>query len=263
MGESRSPAPFPFLELPAELRNRIYEYVLAETQPVSCFPCPHVPDAFNLFRSDGIRLHQGINQMKFVCCQLREETARLGPELYDRIIFPCRIDTGTPASVTCARFLNSLATNQKSRLQSIWVHEQVPRKTRSFFKRFFDLRGMVMLARFADENSNVTIMVLLECFKNHPAWVTPLDVGCIIQWALRKNVVWPTAPSRYFRSPLIRSTCERMERLWKEYGLNEAPFPKNLKVFSAEPIEWDIYNDYRNASLEYKTNVASFETEGI
>jgi hypothetical protein len=252
------------LELPGELRNRIYDYVLTETVPLYCYPSRNVAGTFNLFRRKRLSsMDKGVNQMKYACRQLHQETARLGLTLNPRLIFPYQFRTGTPASVTCAHFLDSLAAQQKNELNVIVVEEQVPDRVRSFYKQFFDLHGIAMLAKFAEEHPNVRVEVKLECFTNRPSGTIIPDIGCIVQLAIRGDLVWPHL---YYLKAMVRSAVEKIVRFWRKSGFMIPPFPENLRVFpdgAFEDAGWEAHLMFRNAGSAYQTNVERFYTDGI
>lgn len=91
--------------LPAELRNKIYDFVLTTNYSVVCAPT-HLEDRtvqrFYILEKKGVIYHDSFNPLKFVCKQLYFETNDLIPNT-PCLIFPIRFDKTECASVTTSR----------------------------------------------------------------------------------------------------------------------------------------------------------------
>ncbi|KAF2244715.1 hypothetical protein BU26DRAFT_568720 [Trematosphaeria pertusa] len=234
-----------FLRLPGEVRNKICEHVLTGSSPIYCFKSETDEVAFNFFRSsDPGSPAEGINQMKFVCRQLRHETARLllGPCRY--LVFPFACATEASAAATCTLFLERCTAQQIDALEVVEVQEQVTRNVRSFYKKLFDLQAMGVLVEFARTHNHLTFNVILECFTSPLTCTCLSTIAGIVQLASRKRY---TAPFYHYGfDRLTVDTLGRMSRKWSGYGVMAAPFPQNIKFYPAYNFEtgdgWKFYN---------------------
>jgi hypothetical protein len=79
--------------------------------------------------------------MQFTCRQLHNETSMLLPTT-SRLIFPLRKVTTEAASVLCARLLRNVCM---AGITQIDVQERIPDRARAFWKRLFDVHGLIEL----------------------------------------------------------------------------------------------------------------------
>jgi hypothetical protein len=80
-----------------------------------------------------------LNQMKFVCRQLYEETSSLSPHS-THLVFPLRKDTKDAASLICGRFIGNTCADALVTTRRIDVFKRIPYYGRGYWKRVFDTR---------------------------------------------------------------------------------------------------------------------------
>lgn len=152
-----SPGMFRLFALAAELRNIVYAHVLETNEPILMAPyfkdeCLH-PRMFQ--RVD-------LNQMKFVCEKLYEETSGLLPTRCAELIFPLRNDTPESASRICGRFIASAKLEYVHGIRRINVHERISYQQGPFSTRIFDHLDMSQLMEFAVQHPHALVNVFLH-----------------------------------------------------------------------------------------------------
>jgi hypothetical protein len=122
------------LRLPAELRNKIYHYVLHEDNIAMIardINDPRSPCHLQIIDQD--RHWQELNQLKYVCRQLYFETRDLNLSKHTDLVFPLIRSVNYSALCTpweqayyppaaCARFLKACAPGYLAQLHSVEIH---------------------------------------------------------------------------------------------------------------------------------------------
>ncbi|KAI4613928.1 hypothetical protein J4E80_006616 [Alternaria sp. BMP 0032] len=134
------PSPFRLFSLPGELRNIVYAHVLETDEAI--LMAPYLKDGAlhqRLILDDPTQnLRIDLNQMKFVCKQLYEETSALPPTLCPELIFPLRKDTPESASSICASYIASARPETLNDIHRIHVHERIAYRQVPFSPHLFD-----------------------------------------------------------------------------------------------------------------------------
>jgi len=204
----------------------IYSFALTTDEPVICVPYQkdgQLKQRLQI-RQDNNKPTKDLNQMKFVCHQLYEETSTLGPGRSGELIFPLRKDTKEAASVTCAQFLDEASPAFKSSLREITIHERIPYRARRFWTMVFDLGGVARLLAFCRAHPNVTIRVHPNCFnlpdRGYGHWL----LSDLVEFAVRKQVDITSSDLRY-----LKVAIDRMARADPAFGEDAPAFPDNLQ----------------------------------
>ncbi|KAI4953377.1 hypothetical protein J4E86_006920 [Alternaria arbusti] len=152
--------PFRLFSLPGELRNIVYAHVLETDEAILMAPYLRngVLHQRLILDDPTTKLRIDLNQMKFVCKQLYEETSALPPTRCPELIFPLRKDTSDSASSICASYIASEYLND---IRRIHVHERIAYRQRPFSPHLFD-PCMAQLVTFATHHPHTSIQTFLH-----------------------------------------------------------------------------------------------------
>jgi hypothetical protein len=232
----RQPNFFPFLDLPAELRDRVYELVLATPKKTTVVPFDKDGKVHQrLFVTDLVTDPTGherkeLNQMKFVNKQLYEETSPLLPHS-PRLIFPSRTDTKDAASLICGRFIGYTRSDALRAIRCVDIFERMPHRARGYSRRVFDIVGVSQLVAFAKALPLVTINVYLESVEPDRAGFNAKNVAELIETIARKTSNTPHSNMGVTVSQLHQlnlKTVNQMTGVWSGYALDAPVFPANI-----------------------------------
>ncbi|KAI4705104.1 hypothetical protein J4E89_009398 [Alternaria sp. Ai002NY15] len=161
--QDEPPGPFRLFALPGELRNIVYAHVLETDEPILMAPYLKNGDLHQRLILDDPTTKQrmDLNQMKFVCKQLYEETSALPPTRCPELIFPLRKDTPNSASSICASYIAGSRPEQLNGIRRIHVHERIAYRQCPFSPHLFD-PCMAHLVTHATHHPSTSIQTFLH-----------------------------------------------------------------------------------------------------
>lgn len=217
----------PFLGLPANILNQIYNNVLTVQNTVTIVPTQNHQQLM-AGQTPANPNGTNINQMQFVSQQLHQQTANMGPGHSPNIRFPIRANTTICASQTCIAVLNGMTISQRNALRTIIVCERVPHGARSLARQMFDLQGMLLLAQFAQAHALCRIEIQLQALRWRPGELIALHTKIdLVELVIRKTCNISNNPK-----PLhVLAACDAARKMGKmdpAYAANGLVFPPNM-----------------------------------
>ncbi|KAI4680749.1 uncharacterized protein J4E84_007889 [Alternaria hordeiaustralica] len=221
------PGPFRLFSLPGELRNIIYAHVLETDEPILI--APYLKNGVlhqRLILEDPTqKLRIDLNQMKFVCKQLHEETSALPPTRCPELIFPLRKDTPESASSICAEYLADAKPEQLKHIRRIHVHERIAYRQCPFSPHLFD-PCMSQLVTFATHHPSTSIQTFLHAVDPKVSNdVSKFPIAGFSYEIARKRV---DSTSGYYSAWYnIDRVLDEMAETWSDHAFEPQPFPNN------------------------------------
>lgn len=229
----------PLFRLPGELRNKIYEYVLTES---TVFCRSRRLDNGTILYGLYIKTESGfqeMNQMKYTCAQLHMETRGLGLK-WNQITFPKEGALIPVASVKCAHFLDICSQTQLGQLNGIRLLERGKIFDISDLQepdRYFHLEGVSRLVTFSREYQNVEILLVLDCVIHPRCFVKTFSAACVIKLAFRGALPELTrgrGPNLQVIDcvPCYNSARGIVQNMGDHYGPRAPSLPANFRIIS-------------------------------
>jgi len=237
-----------FLQMPGELRNKIYDYVLHEPGGLHCrYWRNDAKHCFKMFASFEASVSDGgveVNQLKYASRQLYRETAGLGLGANDLITFTDSSYAGKHAMLQFTEFLISISQVQKDRLLHVELTETPTQRKKSEkrAKRLHDeetrhpdvatshkSKSLDPIEKFCFAHPNATICV--PTYRSDPSreecYVRKFMSGAIFRMVWRggdsSGLAWAPQLEAFVR--------RRLEITRTQWGstVEEEPCPENLR----------------------------------
>ncbi|KZM22419.1 hypothetical protein ST47_g6441 [Ascochyta rabiei] len=276
-----TPRSSPLLALPAELRNVIYGYVLAASKRIICAQFEIEEDHAHKYYEKGVQVRtSGIgasphnskatvesNQLQHVCRLLRRETSSFVPSSH--IVFLRRSDKHSikTASVTCSRWLDTLARSHIDALRTITIHEGIPWGVADHdfaaCSGIFDLNAVEHLARFCSSSPHIQVKIYLARFdKQLKGFCRRSLIGYIVSMAVRKEDCCAAYGCTSGEARAVEDAVERMSSVWGGYAKDKPPLPENLRLFPVGQFQCDDWPTNKSRP-ELRSRIKRWYEEGI
>jgi len=236
------PGPFRLFALPGELRNIVYAHVLETDEAILMAPYPknEVLHQRLILDDPTKKLRMDLNQMKFVCKQLYEETSALPPTRCPELILPLRKDTPESASSICAGYIAGSRPEQLKGIRRIHVHERVAYRQGPFSKDIFD-PCMDQLVTFATHHPSTSIQTFLHAVDPKISNDTSkLPITGFSYEIARKRVECGYYSVWYD----IDRALDEMAETWSDHAFEAQPFPKNFVFRLGCGVRWSNWQQW-------------------
>jgi len=238
------PGPFRLFALPGELRNIVYAHVLETDEAI--LMAPYLKDGAlhqRLILDDPTtKLRVDLNQMKFVCKKLYEETSALPPTRCPELIFPLRKDTSESASSICASYIAGSRPEQLNGIRRIHVHERIAYRQGPFSTHLFD-PCMSQLVTFATHYPSTSIQTFLHAVDPKVSNDTSkFPIAGFSYEIARKRV--DTTSGYYSAWYNIDRVLDEMAETWSDHAFEPQPFPGNFVFRLGCGVRWSDWQQW-------------------
>jgi len=238
------PGPFRLFSLPGELRNIVYAHVLETDEAI--LMAPYLKNGVlhqRLILDDPPRkLRTDLNQMKYVCKQLYEESSALPPTRCPELIFPLRKDTPESASSICASYIASAKAGTLNGIHRIHVHERIAYRRGPFSPHLFD-PCMAQLVTFATHHPSTSIHAFLHAVDPKVSNDTSKFPIAGFSYEISRKRVDST--SGYYSAWYnIDRVLDEMAETWSDHVFDPQPFPKNLVFRLGCGVRWSNWQQW-------------------
>ena len=238
------PGAFRLSSLPGELRNIVYAHVLETNEAI--LMAPYLKNGVlhqRLILNDPTRkLRIDLNQMKFVCKQLHEETSALPPTRCPELIFPLRKDTPESASSICTSYIASARPEQLNGIRRIHVHERIAYRQVPFSPHLFD-PCMAQLVTFATHHPSTSIQTFLHAVDPKVSNDTSKFPIAGFSYSIARKRVDST--SGYYSAWYnIDRALNEMAETWSDHAFEPQPFPKNFVFRLGCGVRWSNWQQW-------------------
>ena len=238
-----SPGPFRLFSLPGELRNIVYAHVLETDEAI--LMAPYLKNGVlhqRLILDDPSRqLRIDLNQMKFVCKQLYEETSALPPTRCPELIFPLRKDTPDSASSICASYITSVKPEQLNSIRRIHVHERIAYRQCPFSPHLFD-PCMAQLVTFATHHPSTSLQTFLHAVDPKISnFTTKFPIAGFSYEIARKRVESGGYYSAWYN---IDRVLDEMAETWSDHAFEPQPFPGSFVFMLGCGVRWSNWQQW-------------------
>ncbi|KAF2445965.1 hypothetical protein P171DRAFT_484622 [Karstenula rhodostoma CBS 690.94] len=283
----REREPKGLFKLPAELRNKVYKYVLTSDNPLSCIVSPGIntnrkpkiiPSQSNIRRIElrTAAARPSFNQLQFVNRQLHHETASLELK-FNPIRFPLNV-VGRRTDTTPMQSLLALRAAY-SPAKFSWLSDVRLRSLDALaqwkLEPWRSSYGVLPVAEFCKEHPHINVQYMLDAFATWRDGEQRILIGHFFQMgaalmlALKndrsalieclpdagaliiKDAMWveKTVHFLLFKGHDTSSVSDRLDEVFSGIG--------NLRIFpSVERVDKEAFADYRYGT--YMTPVSDF-----